>query len=102
MDILADYICIPRLLNEYPNVVPIESSKSIEDKVYTNELDTLDDPEVRDLIVGPNAPLYDGTKSIKQANMSPFFKIINLIITNNIDHHQHKMKGGMNWVKFMI
>lgn len=54
------------------------------------------------MIIGPDAPLHDGTKSIKQVDLSPYFKTINLIIASNIDSHQYKTEVGMDRVKFMI
>ncbi|XP_040994302.1 K(+) efflux antiporter 6-like [Juglans microcarpa x Juglans regia] len=67
---LATYLGIPRLLDAYPNLQPRESDPSgdadmsqDEGSVYTDEIDTLADHEVRELIVGPNAPVYDGTKN---------------------------------------
>lgn len=65
-------------------------------------LDGLADHEVRQLVMAPDAPPCDGTKSIKQANLFGFFKIINIIIANNIDPRQHKTEVGMNWAGFMI
>lgn len=108
-DGLAEHLGIPRLPDAYPNVVPRESDPSVEAEtaeeeasVYTDEVDTLADHEVRDLVVGPDAPPYDGTKSIKQADLSSFFKILNLIIANNIDPRQHKTEVGIDRTKFMI
>lgn len=79
MDILANYICSPNLPDAYSNVASRESAptssdaKAVEEKVYAEELDTLVDNEVRDLTVDPDASLYDGTKSIKQAYLLSFF-----------------------------
>lgn len=89
-------------------MVPKESGPAssnvdtLKKEVYVNELDTLVDHEARDLIVGPNFPLYDGTKSIKHVDLSPFSKIINLIIENNIDSRQHKIEVGIDRAKFII
>lgn len=69
---LADYIGIPRLSDSYPNVMPRESSPSSdvniakdEGVIYTDELDTIANYDIRDFIFGPDVPLYDGTRSIK-------------------------------------
>ena len=108
-DGLAAYLGIPRLLDAYPNLPVRESGPSgdaaqsqDEGLDYTDEIDTLVDHEVRDLIVGPDAPVYDGSKSIRQADLSSFFKIMNLIIANNIDPRQHKTEVGMDRARFMI
>lgn len=70
--------------------------------VYTDELDALVVHDVRNLIVGLDASLYDGMQSIKHADLSLFFKIMNLIIANNIDPCQHETKIVMDRIKFMI
>lgn len=62
-------------------------AEAVEEDVYIDELDTLAGHGIRDLIVGPDGPLYDGIKSIERANLSPFFKIMNLVIANNIDSY---------------
>lgn len=88
-----DYRRIPRLLDVYSNMVPRDSSpasndvEAVVEDIYTYELYTLADYEVRNLIVAPDAPMYDGTKSLIKANLSPFFKIIKWIIANDIDPH---------------
>lgn len=71
MDIPANYLCISRQPNSYLNVVPRESSdaEADEEEVTTNELDILIDHEIRDLIVSPDALIYDQTKSIKQTDL---------------------------------
>lgn len=108
MDILIDYICISRLPNAYPNVVPSESDTTcsdvdaIEEEVYTDELHTLVDHGIRDLIIGFDAPMYNGINNIKHDDLSPFFKIMNFIITNNIYPCQHKTKVGIDQTKFMF
>lgn len=69
VDGLAKYLGIPKLRNTYPNMLPREfdplgDKRTTQDKgvVYIDEVDTLTDHEVRDLIVGP---MYDRMKSIR-------------------------------------
>lgn len=92
-DELAVYVGIPRLRDAYPNVMSREfdisnDAKNVaeEGSIFTYELNAIIDHEVMDLVVGSYAPLYDGMKSIKQIDLSSFFKIMNLIIANNINH----------------
>lgn len=103
VDGLAAYLSIPRLVDVYLNLLPRESDPlgdaemaQDEGAIYTYEVDTLADLEVRDLIVDPDALVYDGTKRIKQTNLSSFFKIMNMIITKNINPWQHKTEDGMD------
>lgn len=67
-----------------------------EASVYIDVLDTLTNHVVRDMVVGPDALMYDGTNCIKQADLSYFFNIMNLIISNNIDPQHHKTEISMN------
>lgn len=91
VDALANFIGILRLPTAYPNVVPRESTtagyaKMAEDNGFdANGRNGLADHEVRQLVVGSDVPPYDRTKRIKQDNLSGFFKILNIITSNNID-----------------
>lgn len=71
-------------LDTYPNVMPRESNPTSSDVEVTKDY-TLTNHEVRDLIIDPNALLYNRMVNIKHADLSSFFKIMNLIITNYIE-----------------
>lgn len=68
--------------------------KTVENKNinYVDEFNGLTNHEVYKLVVSPYALSYDETKIIKQANLYWFFKIMNIIIVNNIDLRLYKTK----------
>lgn len=80
-----------------PRESTTDGDQMTEDEGFdTDGLNGLADHEVRQLFVGPNALPYNGTKSIKQAYLFTLFKIINLIIANNIDPRQQRRR--LAWI----
>lgn len=79
------------------------AEETSEDKnTIANGLDGLPSHEVRQLIVHPDAPLYDGMKSIRHVRLLDFFKMMYLIIASTIDSRQHKTEVSIDWARFMI
>lgn len=78
--------------------IPASDGETTKDE-GTNSMDEfhdLDDHEVRRLDMVSDAPLYDGTKSIKEFHLSSFFKIMNIIITKKIDMWLYKTEGNID------
>ncbi|XP_042964739.1 uncharacterized protein LOC122298962 [Carya illinoinensis] len=104
VDAFVDFLGIPRLPTAYPNVVPRESTpagngETAEEKdvVITDKINGLADLEVHQSVVGPDAPIYDGSKSIKQVDLS-----MNIIIANNFDPRLYKTEVSMDRARFML
>ncbi|XP_035544683.1 uncharacterized protein LOC118348043 [Juglans regia] len=97
VDTVSNFLRIPRLPTAYLSVVSKESTyvgdgetTEDEDTDVVDGFDGLADHEIPQLVVGLDAPSYNEIKNIKQVDLSNFFKIMNIIITNNIDPQLHK------------
>lgn len=104
-DAIIDFLQIPQLPTTYPNVLPRQSTKQLMEETVddegtnlVDEFNDLVDHEGHQLVVGLYVFPYDGTKSIKETDLSGFLKIMNIIIANNTDLQLHKTEVSMDQV----
>ena len=87
-----------------PDVQTAELDASSDDSESGDEVpdDGLTDDQVRDLVRDPEAPPYDGSKVIRQADCIAFFRMLNLIVGYNIDPKKHKTDFRIERARFLL
>ncbi|XP_042963774.1 uncharacterized protein LOC122297700 [Carya illinoinensis] len=116
--VIADFLGIQRVIGAYPAstmaATPVASTAQSlpTPNVGTNSLDDSEDEdpvddgltndEVRQLLLDPSTPLYDSSKVIRQADCTAFFRMLNLIVSTNIDPRKHKTDFGIERARLML
>ncbi|XP_041014764.1 cell wall protein DAN4-like isoform X2 [Juglans microcarpa x Juglans regia] len=102
-DIISNFLGIPREIGAYPaqqSAAGTDVRDAIEDEALADDGPT--DDEICQLMHDDSAPPYDGSKVIRQVDCIAFFRMLNLIVSYNIDPRKHKTDFGIERARFML